>query len=348
MSGNIFVFWKESADPPSPWTRLTRQGRYVRFTDSVAYHLATTGAASHYHGNTMSSCSIGNCNSTPGTTYWDDIYDPPANHNHPCPSWSISSNDNNPAWYGLDIIYMNLATWEAYEKRFPDGAVVLSSQVLSDLGYMSRFTAADGKYIVNTTPTATGGVTENKQHYCQGRTGNGGSTKNGYNGSTDLTTYTPISHPHDIAAWSSANTNEPRNLTTRLYEILALTISAKTGTVVFCDGTPGANWEIQSGWTTANLKSGDSNPTLSGSDSHSQSISGNTGSGVGLSAVYTRYNAGSGYNNTPDINHVHSVSATLATESHVPQSSLLVPMKLLNDLWHGTAQRGAQLIGLVY
>ncbi|MHB8123477.1 MAG: hypothetical protein ACYDG4_15140 [Desulfuromonadaceae bacterium] len=289
----------------------------------------------------MSACTIGNSTSN---GYPDlESYPTMGIHNHAAPSsWTIADNDNNPAYYGLDIIYMDMATWEAYEKRFPDGAVVLSSQVLADAGFMERFTAADGKYISNTTPDATGGVTETKTHLCEGQTGEGGNTGgSGYSGSQLCAS---VAHHHHISLTSGASTNEPRSLVTRLYEILALTVSAKVGTVVFCDSTPSANWEILTAWTGANLKSGDSDPTLSGSDTHSQTLSGNTLTGGVGNSKRTGGNI-YGCNNSF---HLHAVSATLQSVSHVPLSVLLMPIKLKVDLFHSAAQRGAQLIGLTW
>jgi hypothetical protein len=337
MSGNIFVFWKESADPPSPWTRLTRQGRYVRFTDSVGYHLAQVGASTHNHSSSMASCTVYNCIEEGGLMGDSDKFGTDI-HGHPAPgSWSISSNTNDPPYYGLDIIYMNLATWEAYEKRFPAGTIILSNGVLSDAGILSRFTSADGRFIFNTTPTATGGTSGTQSHRCQGTTGGAGgdyycATGGGSPPTCDY-------HAHGIDLYSNATYQGPRQLITRLYEVLALSFSAKQNTVAFCDGSPGANWEILTGWTGANLVSGDSDPSISGSDTHSQSISGTTGTGGGVVGGYTE-----GWTAAP--NHTHPIAATLTTDSHVPLSSLLVPMRLVATLYYGTAQRGAQLIGL--
>jgi hypothetical protein len=114
---------------------------------------------------------------------------------------------------------------------------------------------------------------------------------------------------------------------------------------VFCDGAPGANWEIQTGWANANLKSGNSNPTLSGADSHGQSISGNTG-GSGLTKNKNQGESQGIYGTVAG--HVHPFSATLQTDNHIPLSSLLVPMKLTLDLYHGVAQRAARIIGPLY
>jgi len=338
MSGNIYIFWKEAADPPGPWTRLTRQGKYVRFTDNVANHLAQIGATTHNHGS-MSSCVVNTSPFAIGIEHGDGgAYGFAQTHAHACPSsWSISNNNNDPPFYGLDIIYMNLAVWEANERRFPDGAVIVSNGALTDVGYLTRFTAADGKFISNTTPGATGGSSGNQNHRCQGTIG--ATTPNMLYGNDFVDygrTHICASHTHSIDLYSNSVYVEPRALVTRLYEVLALTLSAKAETVAFCNGVPGANWEILTGWTTANLKPGNSNPTLSGSDTHDQSISGNVSSNTGSSGNESLSPAPPWGIVDPYI-HLHSTSATLASASHVPASTRLVPMRLLNTLVHNTA-----------
>ena len=317
---NIYVFWKSAGDPPSPWTRLTRQGKYVRFTDSVANHLSQVGAATHNHGNTMSSY---NCGSGNELSYGADYSTAMPGHSHTNPSWTISSNNNDPPYYGLDIIYMDFATWEADECRFPEGAVILSSQALSESEYLARFTAADGKFILNTTPGATGGNTNTQRHSCQGTTGSYGSGTYWVGGGWDECAESQA-HTHTVSLYSDYKYQGPRQLVTRLYEALAQTLNAQAGTVVFCDGTPSSNWEIQTGWKDANLMPGNSDPTLSGSDTHTQTISGNS------SSVTLADNSASGapYNVIVQHTHSHAISATLSAASHVPPSVLLVPIKL--------------------
>jgi len=341
MATNIYVFWKETSDPPSPWTRLTRQGRYVRFTDAAGNHLSQVGAATHNHGSMSSfTCGTGN-DPVQGSDYSNGF----ALHAHAEPSWTISSNNNDPPYYGLDIIYMDLAAWEANECRFPDGAVIMSYQALTTDATLARFTAADGKFIMNTTPGATGGNTNTKNHTCQGTTGSSGSGDYDWTaGGTNLMGI-KASHNHAVSLASNSVYTPPRQLVTRLYEALAQTLNAQAGSVVFCDGSPGSNWEILTGWKDANLMPGDSNPTLSGSDTHTQSISGNSGSytsstGTGNGAPYN--------NNVPKI-HYHAITATLQSASHVPQSTLLVPMRLKVGLKVSIAASArAQLIGLTW
>jgi hypothetical protein len=317
---NIYVFWKSANDPPSPWNRLTRQGRYVRFTDSVANHLSQVGAATHNHGNTMSSY---NCGSGNELSYGADYSTAMPAHSHSNPSWTISSNNNDPPYYGLDIIYMDFAAWEADECRFPQGAVILSSQALTTSNELSRFMAADTKFIMNTTPGATGGTTNTERHLCQGTTGSNGSGTYWVGGGYDECAQSQA-HIHTVSLYSDYKYQGPRQLVTRLYEALAQTLNAQTGTVVFCDGTPGSNWEIQTGWKDANLMPGDSNPTLSGSDNHTQSISGNSSSAT----LPSTDASGAPYNVTVQRIHSHAISATLSSASHVPLSILLVPVKL--------------------
>jgi hypothetical protein len=259
-------------------------------------------------------------------------------HDHTNPSsYSISSANNDPAYYGLDLIYMDFATWKAYHRKFPDGAVVLSSQALVTSSNLARFADADGKYIMNTTPAATGGSTGTRNHTVTASTGRGSTGVGSSNGSTLSSV---IDHGHTISLSSSGNTNEPRTLTTRLYEILNTYVAASAGMVAFCDGTPDADWEILSAWKDANLKSGDSAPTLSGSDAHSETISGNTsGADDGWDTRAT-----GGDETGVRVSHVHPVTGTLKSVSHIPSSCLLMPMKLLVN--YSTARPRAQIIGL--
>jgi hypothetical protein len=127
-----------------------------------------------------------------------------------------------------------------------------------------------------------------------------------------------------VSLYSDYKYQGPRQLVTRLYEALAQTLNAQTGTVVFCDGTPSTNWEIQTSWKDANLMPGNSDPTLSGADTHTQTISGNS------SLVTLADNSASGapYNVIVQRIHSHAISATLSAASHVPPSVLLVPIKL--------------------
>ena len=338
---NIYVFWKSAADPPAPWTRLTRQGKYVRFTDSFNNHLGTTGDTTHNHGS-MSSFTCGTGAPSYNSNAWANSMVP---HTHPQPSWSIGSASNNPPYYGLDLIYTDLTNWEANERRFPAGAVIMSSQVLAEDAYLARFTAADGKFILNTSPGATGGSSSSHNHNCQGTTGSATGAGVAQGGSI-INSGREQSHTHTVNLNSDSKYTEPRKLVTRLYAALALTLSAQVGTVVFCSGTPGDNWEVLAGWKDANLVPGNSDPTLSGSDTHDQSIAGN--SSAFTSSSYTYY-SGLVSVYALCVTHNHTIAATLSTVSHVPQSILLIPIKLKAELsppMSLASSAHAQLIGL--
>lgn len=339
MSGNIFILWKEAADPPLPWMRLSQAGKYIRFTDNVANHLVDVGALNHGHDNTVESVTIGS-NADHVTQSLEPDDNCMQGHNHPAPgSWVVPVADNDPAYYGLDIIYMDLTAWEAYEKRFPDGAVILSYAALSSAGFLERFSAADGKLIKNTTPGSTGGSSP-KTHTCTATTGSGGITNITCDSGTTGRINTH-SHTHTISIDVTEDPT-PRTLITRLYEILVQTSNALAGTVAFCDGTPGANWEVLTGWANANLAGGDSDPTLSGSDTHAPALSGSTDP-MGHSDNNSISSAGSAHGSNGA--HVHSVAGTLKSVSHIPLSIQLVPMRLLNTLYAPSGGRGAQLIG---
>jgi len=131
---------------------------------------------------------------------------------------------------------MDLVAWEANECRFPDGAVIMSYQALTTDTTLARFTAADGKFIMNTTPGATGGNTNTKNHTCQGTTGSWGSGDYDWTaGGTDLMGI-KASHTHSLSLISDSVYTPPRQLVTRLYEALALTLNAQAGSVVFVMG----------------------------------------------------------------------------------------------------------------
>lgn len=342
---NIYVFWKSASNPPVPWTRLTRQGKYVRFASSFGSFLTEAGAATHNHGNSMSSFSCGN--STPTAPDYCTYDDCAAVHIHSNPTnWSIGAANNAPPYYGLDIIYMDLAAWEANERRFPAGAIILSSQALTTDATLTRFLSADDKFIKNTTPGETGGSTNTHSHSCVGTTGaTTPSTRKGH-ASLYPCIDPPASHTHNVNLTSSSTYVPPKQLVTRLYEALALTLKSQVGTVVFCDGDPGSSWEVLAGWAGANLKAGNSDPTISGSDTHAQTISGNS-----TSVSLPGYDWGNTEGECTIVRnpHYHSINATLSSASHVPLSVLLVPIKLLVELQAPkSASSHAQLIGLTW
>ena len=331
---NLYIFWKESSDPPSPWTRLTRTNQYLRFNDTVANHWTDIGATTHTHAS-VSSWTCGNSATLSGDMLGSNAMNA---HSHGAPSsYTIASANNTPPAYGLDIIYMDLDTWETTIRRFPAGSVLLSNGALTD-SEISRFTDADGKYIYNAAPTSTTGSTSTHTHTVAGTTASSGSASNGGNSGT--TRAPPTSHTHTINITSSSTYPEPKNLVTRMYQMLVQTSKAMSGLVALVDGTPGDNWEILSSWAGYNLKSGDSNPTTSGSDTHTQTFSGTT-SNAALSASRS---STEGYTGTSPT-HSHSVSGTLDAANHVPYSKYIIPARLLNTLYPVSSAK-PQIIGL--
>lgn len=276
----------------------------------------------------------GFANSTTQSVRVSELHGTSAHHSSPA-SWTIDENDNNPLYFGLDIIYIDIQVWEGTQRRFPEGAVILSSSVLSDT-HLSRLSEADGKYIRNCEPGTTGGSSTPQSHIVQGTTGSYGNDDLVALGSGGPTRTTTLSHAHVVKVPSSAVYAEPRNLVTRLYEALARTMKANENSVVFVDGTPGSNWEILTSWAGGNIKGGDSNPTLSGNDMHTQTLSnpGNTEPFEGTpvsgptSGEWVTQNG-----------HKHPMtlgSSTLSSAYHVPESTLLIPARLKTTLYAST------------
>lgn len=343
---NLYVFWRLVADPPAPWTRLTRTNQYLRFDASTANHWSQVGAWTHIHpsvsGFTVgTSVHSGQVNTvSPHSLQYDDIMGPHSNHAAPG-SYSIGSANNAPAGIGLDIIYVDLTTWENQIRSFPAGAVIMSNGALVDAP-LSRYSAADGKFIYHGTPEVAVGSTDQHTHTVAGTLGDA-------NGVSYVTAHSEVpyagvdrtlTHNHTISLTSEAKYVEPRNLVTRLYQAVQETSRALAGTVVFVDGSVGAKWEILTGWAGGNLKGGDSDPTLSGTDTHTQTFSGNSSIYNGANA-FRLAGSQTGYDS-----HYHPVSGTLDAASHVPSSRLIVPARLLNTVYRSKKTAGPQVIGL--
>jgi len=340
---NMYVFWKLVDDPPSPWSRLTRTNRYLRFDSNTANHWVDVGAATHTHSVTGFSCgnppATGQLLIDTGSSYYAMGL-----HQHATSSWSIGNANNTPPGYGLDIIYIDMSVWESQWRRFPQGAMILSDGVLQDAGYLTFSSGLVGKYIVNAEPGTTFGNSDAHAHSVSASTSNANGCydhhHHGYTGWVSCK-----DHHHNISLNSGSLVIEPRNLVTRLYEVTAKTSKALAGTVVFVDGSTSANWSILSGWADGNLKIGDSNPTISGSDTHTHSFSGNTSGPIQFDGA-NNLDGRDGTEPGLSPGHTHPVSGTLASTSHVPQSKYLVPAKLTTTLYAPTAGNRAQIIGL--
>jgi hypothetical protein len=191
-----------------------------------------------------------------------------------------------------------------------------------------RFDSADGRYIVNNTPGTTGGSNGTRTHTLSATTGVGSANCGGMSGSS-VSNY--FDHNHTISLSSSGGTNIPRTIETRLYEIISTYASGKAGMVAFCDGTPDGDWEVLSSWKDANLMSNNKNPTISGSDTHSESVSGNSGGNTGAN---TR-TSGGGESTVVRADHTHPISGSFNSSSHVPPSIMLMPIKLNVTYLHG-------------
>ncbi len=338
---NLYVFWRKVADPPSPWTRLTRTNQYLRFNGTPGNHWTQTGATTHTHpsasinvGNSVHSGEEGSHDGSPNDSVMGQ------HNNHPVTGYSIGTNNNNPPGWGLDIIYVDMATWESSIRSFPEGSIIMSNGVLVDAS-LERYSAADGKYIVHATPETTVGTTTPQSHTVSGSLGSaqGVIFVNAY--FTQWRGDRALGHEHTFGFASEAKYVEPRNLVTRLYHALQNTSKAVAGSVVFVDGSVGANWEILTGWSGGNLKAGNSDPTLSGSDTHVQSLSGNSSTYDGPNAFtnlapiyFSIWNA-----------HYHPLTGSLAAANHAPSSRLIVPARLVKNL---SKQRTSapQIIGL--
>ena len=343
---NLYVFWRLATDPPAPWTRLTRTNQYLRFDSWVGNHWGQVGSWTHQHPS-VSGFAVGTSvhggqlnNISPHSLQYDDIMRQHSNHAAP-ESYTLGSANNTPLGLGLDIIYVDLTTWENQIRSFPEGTVIMSNGVLVDAN-LSRYSTADGKFIFHGEPEVVVGTSVGHTNSVAGTLGMsyGVSYVTAHSESPFMGGDRSLNHNHTFDLVSEAKYVEPKALLTRLYLATQDTSKALADTVVFVDGSVGSRWEILTAWAGGNLKAGDSNPSLSGSDTHTQTFSGNSSTYNGGPAFRL---AGSqvGYDY-----HYHPISGTLDAANHVPPSRLIVPARLLTTVYKRRGFGAPQVIGL--
>ena len=287
--------------------------------------MTTVGAATHSHtvgGN------VGGCTYT--ISAYGDWYDVMANHSHTISSFASGVGNNAPVGYGLDIIYMSLAAWEASVRCFPAGAVVVSANILATDSKFARFSSADGKFIYHAAPgTSTGSVSHS--HSVSGYTKYNSSsveTDDLYPGQDDAAD--PANHRHTVSGTSASSSPEPAYVQTRFYEALQETDNALKNVVVFLDGAPSSNWEALSSWNGKSLKAGDCDVAFGGSDSHTHANGSVAVAVVYSSPTWICHYTSVSYSTYWD--HTHTVTVSLQSASNIPPSIQLTPYKLLNTI----------------
>lgn len=327
----MYVFWRKVEDPPSPWTRLTRTYRYLRFDSNTSNHWISIGSSTHNH--STSDGQIGNSvHNSPHlvSNYYKD-YHILTTHTHSLMNISNTNSNNNPIGFGLDIIYTDLATWESEILSFPEGAILMSNGVLVDAN-LERYTIAEGKFIVHTTPETVVGTTTPHSHTISGSTGFADGATGALAGYDADGCDASSSHTHSFSFASEAKYVEPKKLLTRLYKVLAETSKAISGTVVFVDGSVSENWEILTDWAGGSLYAYNCDPTLSGSDTHTHTFSGNSDEYDGPD----RFDYQTYLNQTAYDSHYHPVTGNLDEKSHIPASKQIIPARLLYSLQKNT------------
>jgi hypothetical protein len=299
------------------------------------------------HANTPSVVSQGYS----GSSTFDNTGQTPyieKTHNNHSTTPSTTSANNDPPYYTYDLIYMDLAAWEASVKCLPINAVVLSDTALT-WSEVTRDADADGKIVQIATAGSTGG-TSTRNHTAVCSLGSGGDGVAAYwdvsSGdppvpvSTDARIYETHTHGAGSSATDAATTI-PYHVVTRLYKATVQTTKALTGMIAFVDGDPGSKWDALSGsWTNAYIMGGDQDAAFTGASTHAHAnVAFNSGSyyGAGGGKVYT-YTGG-------DVaivvgGHTHYLTLSLATTNHEPLNVKLYPVKLNTTLTSGGSWGG--------
>lgn len=344
MSGNVYCFWK-GGTVPSPWSRKTYwDGSYVKLSNTQANHGVTGGASNHSH-STASNWSIGQ--SSGGVQIVSGSITCMSPHTHPAPSSvTVSSSNNDPSYYTLELIYTDYDTWEKTYRTLPAGAVILSQSALntSDWTQISRFTSADGKLIKLGTANSTGGRDEHT-HDVSGTLGSGGSSVGGYGPFHQAHPASYVAHTHTFSVTTSSKNHWPKHAKTRLYQVNTTTDKTMAGAILFFDQAPSSNWELaSSSFNDCFLCSNNESVTVYGTNTHDHlSIAGTSSSyDSGTRNVYSSEEVSCSGNP-----HTHSFSFSLNSVNHEPPYVYLVPYRLKNTLFHINIQNKTYSLDMV-
>jgi hypothetical protein len=340
---NLYLFI-DGSPTPSGYTRVTTQNeRYIRATKTPAEGATTGGSATHTH--TTSGASVANNIITQpkkSEAYPTVDKSPLKIHNHSPGTFTVANANNDPSFYDLEMITIDMTTWETSYRTFPVGSILASAAAVNS-PEVARFAAADSKYIrLGTAGTTGGNATHTHSATSTLASGNGSSSSTFHLGS-GFNIYRNDAHTHTTSDTSSSTTSLPMSVATRLYQVASYVKYSTGGLIAFTDGTPSANWSIVD-WDGCHLVSANSDATISGSNSSTHSLSGTSSSYTGV--VLNTVSIGSSPVNTTSLNHTHTYSATLANADMSPLYLKLVPIVLNSTLYAATGGRGGQVVGL--
>jgi hypothetical protein len=337
----IYAFNSRTDTITTPWTQITAwNGRYVRLSAAYADHGTLVGASTHTHAATI---TIDEAAATliyyTGSNLPQHTYT--RQHTHGQPTWTVSSENNDPAYYDLALMSCDYTYWENTERRFPLGTIVFADTGgLSDSEW-DRFTGADGRFVrIAGTPGGTGGRFEGvSTHTVTGTLSNYQETQsygpNALNNANSGSSFEGT-HNHTLNLTSNQSAVYPRWIATRAYIANRQTTHAPAGIIVFVDATPSSNFQATN-WATCNLTINNVDPITGGSDTHAHAVAGNTSAynGTGLTTAYwTAY--GQNYWDKLFVpnGHVHYAHGTLDSVSAIPLSVTMVAVKLKTTLYH--------------
>lgn len=340
MATNLYVWWNQSGNPPSPWQKVSSyNGKYFRCTTTVSGALGTGGSDTHTHslgtGHTVGTTNdVTNINTTENITVSKSVG---SGHNHAIGTTAIVAANNTPAYYTLSLISISLSEFMTNQRKLPKGAVVASTAAISTTGY-SRVSAADGKIIkLDATPGSSSTTTTHTHSFSGSLSSYSGSwTAFVKWGSVVLQAYS--AHSHALTGLSSnSQTILPARIQTRIYSVTSdpYNVTVPTGVVMFVDGDPSDYsdfLEIPSTWADRFIESANSNPTQTGSDvhNHGSSVTGNSDGSSASSAG----GGASGSSQAMLLNHTHSLTVVLSSTdvSHLPPYVKFVPVKVIKDI----------------
>ena len=306
---NIYLFY-EGATAPTGWTIYnSNTGKYIRGYSSQG---GTGGNASHTHTLSNWSCSTGS--PTVSVYVYHGVTIESSTHTHAQGNIAVAAANNTPSYRDLKLIYNTYSS----SITIPSGAIAIFDDAIPT-GWTQLY-SGDNRLIRINTSTGTGGSDTHTHSVNSNTTDAPSATDSQYSG----TTYTIGSSTH---THTYSHTSTSSNYMPPFVDVVIASIDAdgslQDKMIALFDELPASDWESLSDSGGVFYEkfiriASTYNATGGGSESHSHSVSGDSGEPSDTTQVTDHGTIAT--SNFPDYTHVHTISADLdsATGNSIP------------------------------
>ncbi|MEM7826879.1 MAG: DUF2341 domain-containing protein [Candidatus Aenigmatarchaeota archaeon] len=287
---------------PSGWTRNSDfDGRFIRGSGTYG---AFGGSETHSHimsGITSTSSSIASTKDS-GTSYYAFSFpDPMHVHNY---NVTTSSESNIPP-------YLTLILCSSSNLIIPSNLITVFDSSTLPLGW-TRFSDLDNKFPRVSSTTGEAGGSENHNHTYLGNTSEPSPIfilKGRYTFSLPSTT-----HTHSFTGTTSSASHLPPYLN-MVFAQSTTTVYPTQGMILMFTSMPPLGWTYFSELNGRFPRGSDTYGGVGGSETHVHSYSSQTSLSSGLTTAYYGYSYPFTY---PTTSHIHNLTGTTSSASHLP------------------------------